>query len=83
MTTATCPCALCDMARRMLAEAAANVAAGTTTTPTWAELEADDTTRVRLSRWARRKQRGPERPEWMDDPFITEDRPDLFDERSA
>jgi hypothetical protein len=78
-----CACPTCDRSRRIYAEAAANVAAGTTTAPTWAELEADDTTRVRLSRWARRGQRGPTRPEWMDDPFISEDRPDLFDERSA
>jgi len=57
----TCACPTCDRSRAIFAEAAANVAAGTTTAPTWAELEADDTTRVRLSSWARREQRLPER----------------------
>lgn len=67
-------------AARIYAEAAANVAPGIST-PTAQVTDVDETTRPRLSRWARRKQRGPVRPEY--DPFLEEDRADLFDERNA
>lgn len=76
----SCGCPICERSRAIYAEAAANAAAGIST-PTAQVTDVDETTRPRLSRWARRKQRGPVRPEY--DPFLEEDRADLFDERNA